>query len=289
MTPKVAIDLYATNGIGATPATSILSFFPEGDEPLFGARVVWTPGRGTGYRPSYLDLGPIDPRERALQQDGFTLGSADTHEPGTVFGAGWYGSGETYGAGAILALEQGAQFEGYIEKFSNDGSVPVALVPSSSERYQLGAKLRFLDQNNGDPFSLSGRILGGREIGTGTPGPGVLFLEAAASMKVTPRVALTVNPKLAAFGNTEVYGLGFGVNFEAMPGLQVIGEVTPVEGGNGTVWATGLRYSLADSGFSIDANATNAIGRTGLGTVIAQDDTRFSLGLTKHFNVSGWR
>ena len=115
------------------------------------------------------------------------------------------------------------------------------------------------------------------------------FAEGIASMKLNENLAVTVNPKIAAFGNTEIYGLGLGANFEVFDGLELIGEVTPTDGGNGTVWAAGVRYNLGNSGFSVDASASNAIGRNGLGTLIAQDDIKFALGVTKTFDLSGWR
>ena len=141
-TPKIGVDVYATNGIGTTPTTGILSYWPSGDEILYGARIVWTPGEGPGYRPSYRNLSPVTPRQRSLQHDGFTLSSADTHEPGSFAGTAWYGTGDNYGAGIILAPDQDGQMEGYIEQYSNDGSVPAALLPSQNERYMFGLKLR---------------------------------------------------------------------------------------------------------------------------------------------------
>ncbi len=288
-TPKVAVDVYATNGLGATPATSILSLWPGGDQVLFGAKLTVTPGVGPGYRPSYRSLRDLTARERELQQDGFTLASADTFRPGTVAGTAWYGSHDNYGAGLIFALEQDLQFEGYIENYADDMSVPAGLLPSKELRYMFGGKLRLLDQNNGDPFSFAIRALGGRDLGTGTPGPGVLFIETPASVKVNEAVALTAAPKVSAFGNTEIYGLGLGVNVGVLDGLQLIGEVTPTNGGNGTVWAAGLRYDVAGTGLSVDAHATNAVGMRGIATMVAQDDTKFAISLTKRFDAGGWR
>ncbi len=289
VTPKTALDIYATNGLGATPATSIMTLWPGGDQVLVGARLTVTPGRGPGYRPSYRGLRELGARERSLQQDGFTLTSPDTHEPGSLAATAWYGSDDNYGGGLILALEQDLQFEGYLENNADDGSVPAGLLPTTDLRYMLGGKLRFLDQNNGDPFTLSARVLGGRNATSGAVGPGALFVELPAGVKVNDRVALAATPKLAAFGNTEIYGLGLGVNVEMTDGLELIGEVTPTDGGNGTVWAAGLRYGIPGTGLSLDAHATNAVGRQGLGTLVAQDSVKYAIGITKTFDLRGWR
>lgn len=290
VTPVVAVEGYVTNGIGATPATSILSFWPDGDEVLFGGRIVWTPGKGPRYRPSYQFLGELTQRDRDIQANGFTLASADTYDPGIVAAQGWYGTHDNYGAGLVWSPGQHGQIEFYTEHLADDGSVPAGLLASRNQRYMVGAKLRFLDGNSGDPMSLSVRVLGGREINTGTPGAGVIYADATAGFQPTPRLSLIASPKIAAFGNNKVYGLGLGANFDLGNGLQLIGEATPVAGdGNGAVWAAGLRYSVPGMGLDLDLMAGNSVGSNGLGTLIAQDEPRVSLRLTKRFNLSSWR
>ena len=81
-------------------------------------------------------------------------------------------------------------------------------------------------------------------------------------------------------------GLGLGVNYEVFDGMRLIGEVTPVSDGRDPTWALGARYDLPNGKWSIDATATNAIGRYGHGTMVAQNDTRFAVGLSTQFNVS---
>ena len=289
ITPKGAVDVYVTNGIGTTPGTSILANWPGGDDLLIGAKLTWTPGAGDGYRESYRNLSSIDAWQKSLQMDGFTLGSADTFEPGTVSGTLWGGSNEAYGGGLALAFDRDGQFEVYAEQRADDGSVPAGLLPAGDQRYLVGLKVRLLDQNNGDAFSFSGRLLGGRNLDTGTVGVGELFAEGILSYKMVPKLAVTVNPKLGAFGNTSIYGIGLGANFEIYEGIELIGEATYVNDGNGTVWAAGARYNVPDYGLSIDASATNAVGRVGMGTMIAQDSTRFSLSVNKQFNLGNWR
>ncbi|SHI59475.1 hypothetical protein SAMN05444000_10248 [Shimia gijangensis] len=283
-TPKVALEGYVTNGIGVSPATSILTFYPDGDEPLFGLRVLYTPGQklSNTYRPT--PLAPVTLRDLGLQQDGFTVGTGSVLEPGALRLSASGGTDGNYALVASIGLEQDFQIDAIIEDYSNDGSLTVVDDPTpNSARWMLGGRIRVLDQNNGSPFSWSLRVLGGRDLET--LDVGVLYFATPASFDVDDRLTFHVEPKAAAFGNTTILGLGLGVNYEIADGLQLIGEVTPVSDGRTPAWAAGLRYDLADAGWSLDLSATNAIGRYGHGTMVSQDDTRFAFGLTKQFNL----
>ncbi|MCG6902569.1 MAG: hypothetical protein LJE68_07795 [Rhodobacter sp.] len=288
VTPKAAIHAFLTNGVGTTPATSILTHWPDGDMVLAGLQIVYTPG--ARYSETYRGpVAPVTARQVSLQNPGFTIGSADVMEPGVFQVSGWYGTQENAGGSVSLSPGRDGQVDLIFEDYADDGSVAAKLVPTTKVRYMFGPKLRVLDQNNGDPFSLSGRLLYGRQIEPGIAGVGVFYLEGMASYKVNDRLALTASPKIAAFGNTEVLGLGLGVNYELFNGLELIAEATAV-GADATdpVWAAGLRYNLAGTGLSIDAHASNAIGRQGVGSMIAQDSTKFSISLTKQFAIPRW-
>ncbi|MEL6131127.1 MAG: hypothetical protein AAFR30_14655, partial [Cyanobacteria bacterium J06628_4] len=111
VTPKVGVDVYATNGFGSTPATAILAFIPDGDNPLLGVRLNYTPDIGLGYRSSYgeTSVAPPSERDRQLQLDGFTLTTANTLEPGTVsLGAG-AGTDGNYGLTLAYSPDQAFQ------------------------------------------------------------------------------------------------------------------------------------------------------------------------------------
>ena len=291
VTPKVALDLYATNGLGNSPATGILSNPPDGETVLYGIQLNWTPGNDPGYRSTYRTAGrkPETARSRSLQQDGFTLGTGRTLSPGTIMGVASYGANDGWTAAAHLSPDQDFEFGGLIEQFATDGSVGAPLVANINDpRFLYFAKLRFLDQDAGDPVSLSARVSAGRDLASG-PNTGTLSLSVPISYDFNDRLTLNVNPRASAQGNSQTYGLGLGVNYEVIPGLEAIAEVTPVVDGNGTVWAAGARYNLPNSDFSVDLHATNAIGRYGQGTLIAQDDTRYVLGASLKLDLSNWR
>ncbi len=283
-TPKVTLEGYVTNGVGISPATGILAFYPDGDTPMYGLRVTYTPGarlRDT-YRPT--PLAETSARAMQLQRDGFTVGSAGVLDPGYLRFAASGGSHDNYAVAGALGLDRDLQIEGIIEDFSNDGTLAWADDPTpNSARWMAGGRIRVLDQNNGDAFSLSGRVLGGRDIET--LDVGVLYVAVPASYSVSDRVTLHAEPKFTAFGSIEIVGLGLGLNVELVDGLQALAEVTPVSGGRDLVWAVGGRYDLPGAGLSVDLSATNAIGRYGMGTMVAQDEPRFALSITKEFGI----
>jgi hypothetical protein len=290
VTPKAALDLYATNAIGTTPTSRILTHWPNAEEVVFGARLTWTPGKGRYHRESYQPIRGLSDRQLSVQRNGFTLPSVATFDPGIIDTRVWYGTQDNIGGGVNWSPDQHLQFEGYIEGYADDGSVPAGLLPlNPDQRYMLGGKLRFLDQTLGDPFSFSGRVLGGRDTDTNQAGNGVLYIEAIFGYNVSEALSVTAVGKAAGLRSNEYFGVGLGVNYGLWNGLELIGEVTPTDGGNGTVWAAGLRYSVPESGWAIDAHATNAVGHNGLGSMIAQDSTKFAVSVSKSLDFSRWR
>ena len=277
VTPKVGVDVYATNGFGSTPATAILAFIPDGDNPLLGVRLNYTPDIGLGYRSSYREtaLAPPSERDRQLQLDGFTLTTANTLEPGTVsLGAG-AGTDGNYGLTLAYSPDQAFQIDAILEEFA-DGASP-ADTAGDSLKYMVGARLQLMDQRQGDPVSLGARVLGGRDTDSGQQ-IGTLVADVPVTYQANSRTALFFNPRAAAFGDETRVGVGFGVNHEVAQGLQLIGEVTPVLDER-TVWSVGTRYSLPSTAVSLDLYATNGVGRNGLGTLVGQSETRLGLGL----------
>jgi hypothetical protein len=213
-----------------------------------------------------------------LQRDGITLASADTLTPGIFVGRGIYGNHGSYAGILQFSPDYDGQIDLSYEKFANDGSVAPGTVPSFNPNYMIGLKLRLMDQNNGSPFSLSTMAKLGRTAKGGFQG--TFFVAMPMMYKAGDRLALMANPKAALWGSKEYFGLGLGVNYEVLPGLELIGEVTPVSAGQDVVWGTGLRYYPKNSTASVELTATNAIGSQALGTMIAQSDVKVSLGVS---------
>ncbi|PSL19702.1 hypothetical protein CLV88_105125 [Shimia abyssi] len=279
-TPKVALDVFSTNGMGITPATRVLTFFPDGDEALVGAMVTYTPGEREGYRPNYRGLSgePLSKRQQELQIDGITLSSPDTLSPGRVALTGFAGSENSWSGGIQFSPDYDFQIEAAYEQWSDDGSLGRPTVPGFAETWVVGGTIRLMDQNNGSPFSLAGKVLMGREENNGD---GTFFASVPMSYKANDGFALMAEPKAAAWGSTESFGLGLGVNASPIRGLSALAEITPVtEGPNSLVWAAGVRWRPANTGLNLELSASNAVGRYGYGTMVAQDDVKISLGAT---------
>lgn len=284
-TPRVGVDLYATNGFGITPANSTLAFIPDGSEPLVGLQLNYTPDTGLGYRSSFrqTDTTPLSDRDRQLLIDGFTLTTAHTLEPGTTalsLGAGTNGA---FNTGLAYSPDDNLQLEGILEEFGSEGEVSPADSAGDNLKYQIGARLRLLNQFQGDPVSLSARILGGRDTDADQQ-IGTFFAELPVTYQASSQIAFLFDPKLAAFGDDTRVGLGLGLNYEVAPGLQLIGEVTPVVS-ESTIWAVGTRYRLPVAPVSLDLYATNAIGRHGLGTLVGEPGAR--LGVNVNWVIGG--
>lgn len=285
VTPRVALDAFLTNSVGMSPATGILTHFPDGDMPLLGIQLSYTPGES--YRQSYRGRpAELTERQQSRLHDGLTLGSPGVLQPFTFAPHAWYGTDDNYGIGMSFGIDRDFGADVYFERYSLNDSADPSLRPTEELRYMFGPKLRFLDQNNGDPFSLSGRLLFGRQIEKDTPGVGVFYLEGMASYDVNSRLTISANPRAAAFGKVEMFAVGGGVNYELFRGLELIGEASAVFGdGEDATWAAGLRYSPPGMDAYIDVSASNAIGDYGIGTMVAQDDPRYSVGISTTFSL----
>ncbi|NMF85264.1 hypothetical protein [Nodosilinea sp. P-1105] len=275
ITPKVGVNLYATNGLGVTPATRILASIPGGNQPRLGLQLHYTPDLGSGYRSSYRDpmLTSLSDRDRQQGLNGFTLTTAHTLEPGQVALTVGGGTNSNYSIGLAYSPDHALQLEAMLEDFGSDDSVSAADTAGTAVRYMAGAKLQLFDQRQGDPVSLGVRLLAGRDIDQ-AGSTGVWNLDVPLTYSVNAQTALWVNPRLAAFGNTLTTGLGVGLNYHLTQDWQLLGEVTPVFGDGQLVWALGSRYRLPNTAVYIDLYGTNAVGRQGLGTLVGQSGGR---------------
>ncbi|WNC86076.1 hypothetical protein RHP47_09495 [Thermosynechococcus sp. QKsg1] len=265
--PAVSIDLAATNAFGITPASRTLAFLPGADQVGVMAGLSYTPNMGPDFAPPFLPSfrsGPRQPltdRDRQLLLNGLTLTSPSTLDPGMLHlrgnsgttGTGFQvGFGLAYDAQFAIAIEQWERGETLIENLNYSGNLQLG----------LAAKLRFLDQTQGDPFSLAFQGSFNRGIKQGGGGSRSLGgLELAFMYEPTKNVALLLNPKLGIFTPNQkvVGGIGVGLNVEVVRNLQFIAEATPVFGQTG-VYSAGLRYVVPQWGLGIDLYGSTAVG-----------------------------
>jgi len=271
--PTVGVDFYATNAFGATPATQVLAFIPNGGQVAAGVNIRYTPDIGQNYPSSFRQGTPpnLSVRDRQLLFNGINLSTAETLPAGMASIQG--GSGGLSSFQLSYGMSDDAQLQIVGQQLSNSNTI-------LSDRFQLGGavKLRFLSQTYGDPLSLS--LIGGFEEGTSEDAVGLFTTELAFLYQLSSQFAITFNPKAAFFGSDDILGTGFGLNFQPFTGVQLIGEVTPILTGNNrqTIWSTALRYIHPEWNAGIDLYATNGAGTYGIGGLIPQADSHVNVG-----------
>ena len=244
----------------------------------------YTPTVGVATRDVYFDsyrvdmLSPVTPLELARQFDGLTLTSANTLTPRRFLAEAGIGNRDFRDVHLGYSLDQDLQIDAIFSQYPGGGTAGNAISPWSNEwSYMVGGKLRLMDQNYGDLFSLAGQVLAGRDFNK--PTKGVLYASLPANMALSDIVSVALEAKLAAYGNERLKGIGGGVTVRPVRDLELIGEVTAVMDGGDPVWAAGARYALPKTPFSADAYVTNATGLHGVGTMMAQDEARYGLTL----------
>jgi hypothetical protein len=280
--PTVGVDLYATNAFGATPATQILAFIPNGGQVAAGVNIRYTPDIGQNYASSFRQGTPpnLSVRDRQLLFNGINLSTAETLPLGMASIQG--GSGGLSSFQLSYGMSDDAQLQIVGQQLSNSNTI-------LSDRFQLGGavKLRFLSQTYGDPLSLS--LIGAFQEGTSEDAVGLFTTELAFLYQLSPQFAITFNPKAAFFGSDDILGTGFGLNFQPFTGVQLIGEVTPILTGNNrqTIWSTALRYIHPEWNAGIDLYATNGAGTYGIGGLIPQANNQVNVGFNLLWSFGG--
>ncbi len=259
--PAVGVDLYATNSMGYTPVTRTLPFLPDGTSIAIGTGLTYTPDIGQGFLPSFRTgpRVPLTERDRQLLLDGITITSANTLEPEMVRFHGNVG-GVGNGVNVAIGLTEDTHFEFATEKLANGATLLPGVNYNGDQNFGLAAKVRLLDQVQGDPFSLGFR----GSFNRGVSGSNSLaILELPMNYRPMNSLALFFNPKVGLFSaHTVAVGLGFGGNLEVLPGLQLIAEATPVVTGEKTVFSGGIRYTIPNINLSFDLYGSNAAGQS---------------------------
>jgi Pentapeptide repeats (8 copies) len=279
--PAAAIDIYATNAFGTTPATQVLSFLPDGDQVAIAAVLNFTPDIGQNYAADFRGKPRValTPRDKQLLLDGLTIPTADTLLPRTLRVRGGAGAGS--GGSIATGLTNDVQIELLVDKFDSPGNGDLAITPL---KVGAAAKIRFLDQVQGDPFSLSARgtFEQSLKVANGVSEGGIIF-----QYRPIPRLALIVEPKGGVYGDDKRFGVGLGTNLELWKGIQLIGEYTPILAGQTKtgVWGVGLRYLNDKLGLGFDVYGSNASGLNSYGTLVGRPDP--SIGFNVHWLFGG--
>lgn len=282
--PAVGLDLYATNAFGATPATRLLSFIPDSDQTAIGFNLNYIPDLGQGYSSSFSTKPRVRLSERDTQLllDGLTLTTADTLLPEMIRLRGGLGAGTSFNV--AYGLTNDLQLEFIVEEFERAAGSTLNSFGLGT-KFGAAAKIRLLDQVQGDPFSASIRVAFAQDTFSKL---GFSVIELPLLYRPIPQVGLFLNPKAGIGGANSLVGTGLGVNYELLKGLQVIGEFTPLLTGERSVWSVGLRYLYPELNLGVDLYASNAIGQNALlGGLVAQPNGGTSVGFNIHWLFGG--
>ncbi|AIE73225.1 hypothetical protein D082_06960 [Synechocystis sp. PCC 6714] len=271
----VGFELSLTNSFGGTPATGVLTLPTAANEILLGAQFKIAPLAKEIYHIDYTD------RQKRLLFDWFTLTTPyvfPTDDFGVRFTAD---TGGSIGGGIFYSVLQNFQMElllSYIGGFDTQSVIDSS--QGTATQWRLGGKLLFLNQADGDPLSISGRLTGGRDISEEEQG--YFMLEFPFMYEVNNQLALLFSPKAAITGGKTPVGLGLGANYQISPAIQLIAEITPIVTGERLVWSAGLRLFPLEN-LALDLMGTNATSQLDLGELIAEPGTRFSAGIQWRF------
>jgi len=264
----IAIELHLTNSFGGTPTTGILTLPTASNEVLLGGSFIMVPSA----KEKRTDI-VLSDRNQKLSFDWFTL-TTPYILPTDDYGLRLAGdSGGTIGGGIFYSFLQDFQVEAIVSAIGGfDTQSVLDQAQGTDTQWRAGGKLVILNQLDGDPFSISGRLTFGRDFGNKE---GYMMVEYPMMYEFNEQWAALFSPKAAINGGNTPVGLGFGVNYQIMPELQMIGEVTPIITGERTVWAAGFRI-FPIKNIAIDLLGTNSTSQFDLGELIAEPGTRFS-------------
>lgn len=267
----IAIELHLTNSFGGTPTTGILPLPTASNEILLGGSFIMVPSA----KEKREDI-VLSDRNQKLLFDWFTL-TTPYILPTDDFGFRVAGDSEgSIGGRVFYSFLQDYQIEFAIASIGGfDTSTVIETRLGTDTQWRAGGKLVLLNQLDGDPFSISGRLTFGRDWGNKQ---GYMMVEFPMMYEINPQWAVLFSPKAAINGGNTPVGIGLGANYQLNSFTQLIAEVTPLVTGERTVWSAGVRFFPIPN-LSIDLLGTNSTSQFDLGTVIAEPGTRFSMGL----------
>ncbi len=120
----------------------------------------------------------------------------------------------------------------------------------------------------------------------------ILTLSLPAQYTFDSGASLWFNPKLAYIqrggDRSPLIGASFGASYPVMPGLDLVGQLTPIFRGENAflgdglarllAWQAGVRFSLPN-GFSANLYATNSVGLSPYESLRVRADNQVSIGL----------
>ncbi len=278
--PAADLDIYASNRVAGTSASSGLVLPPMGEVPSFGAQILYQPGRqDPAFLPTPANL--LRPEAGFLLRNGAIM-PANTWD--LAVAAGHEGS---FSGALSYSPDPGLQLDVILERHavaSNDYSVP----PGTDPLFQVGGRFQAIAPSATWPLWVSAGILAGRTLDfetrpwePGRPTVGFIYADASATVVLEGGPSITLQPRAAAWRNEMIGGLGVGATFDLGEKLDVVAEASLNTSGPVT-WASGFRWQGSEH-LSVSAFATNAIGHHGHGSILAAQSPRLEVKLEAKF------
>jgi len=276
------LDIYASNRVAGTDASSGLVLPPGGSTTMFGAQFIYQPGR----RDSSFKSAPL---EAARPFDGFLVRSGAVLFPGSLSLESGYGTSGSRLLSVTVSMDEGLEFDGLLERqltAASDYDTP----PGTDPLFMLGGRLQVLYPSLRAPVWGSAGILAGRTLDfetmpwePGRPTVGFIYGDVSVSRQIEKTLTLTMQARATAWGQEFMAGFGGGVVYRLTDSLDAVAEASVNQIGP-LVWASGLRWQVSDR-TSASIFGTNAIGDHGQGSMMASDRPQLQLKIVRRFNL----
>ena len=120
-------------------------------------------------------------------------------------------------------------------------------------------------------MAVSGSL--GRNLSDNNSGQGYAFGEIIGTWQLNPKLAFSINPKVAWSGAGNLYGLGLGGNIAIGQKLELLPEIIVVgDDLSKTTSTVGLRYHFNDS-IATTIYASTAASLNNIGQLLGKGDT----------------
>lgn len=276
LTPQSALNLYVTNAFSPTPTGDDFLFFADKANPVFGARLTYTPsGKGVGDRATTFRPA-VRVNEKATRfADGFTINSPHTLASDRVLTRLSYGSAGQSSASLYYTADPDFQIEFSVENYALGSGTNFRTAADEDLRFFVGGRWQAMDEAYGHPFNLGFGMSAGRDFKK--PSIGSLFAYGTASKSFGWGEA-SINARSAIYASKTLAGVGVAFTRNFGETFSAIGEYTAVRNDK-PVWAFGIRHSSKNLPFSIDLYSTNAAGMNGIGSLLSRDKPRVGISL----------
>lgn len=270
LTPQTALNFYVTNVFGPFGSAANTNFYPDINQPVFGATFMYTPsGKNVGNKaPRFYDAA-IGTNVHPGDGRGFL--NADE-----VRITSFVGAGGLDGFALAFSPDPDIVLEFNFEEYASGSPSNFRADNLEDQRFAIGGRWRAFSQQYGHPFDLELGVSAGRDIEK--PSLGVLFADARLLKKVG-ETDLTLKALHASYADKKPIGVGLGVSRSIYNGLSLGAETVFTSEGE-KIWKLNGEYQFDNLPFSLGLFAGNAIGRTGVGQLYSSSDIQIGASLS---------